>query len=489
MLHNLPKMVEDQTLYSWCGLVQAWNGAGAIATSRHLFGSPYTALMHDFPALLVPLTERTHGLLGDPRTIALQHTLLGYFLPLLPVELAEQVIQRVLTGSMPELKMKLGIAASRVGGHHPLKGCPTCFDDDEESHGFAYWHVVEQFPSVMVCQKHKRPLVMAWDPVTPVHRRGWLLPRSGLKREWIEVPVFHEGQVQRLLHVAEYSARFATLNPGSLDSHVLARTYQKALRSRGIASANGSLRLATLIKATRSHYRGIESVPGFEALQAITGDWPGLAGALARRQPRPGHPLKHLLLISMLFETWEEFRRTYEDSQGGMEDAAPISAGASSTTSTEAFRIHVSEGSSIRAASAKVGVCTATGLIWAQRLGLSYTARTKTFSEERKRVARRQLRRGVDPGEVATAVGVARVTISRLLASEPHVKEAWRVARFTAAQTRVRGRFRALVRRNPCLSVKALRAIPDNGYMWLYRNDRAWLQQHLPALWSGNKAV
>jgi hypothetical protein len=191
----------------------------------------------------------------------------------------------------------------------------------------------------------------------------------------------------------------------------------------------------------------------------------------------------------MLFETWEEFRKTYEDSQGGPEDATCNFAGASPNSFMEAFRTHVLEGSSIRAASAKVGVCTATGLIWAQRLGLSYTARTKTFSEEKKRAARRQLWRGADPSEVAAAVDVARVTITRLLASEPHVKEAWRVARFTTAQTRMRGRFRALVRRNPYLSVKALRAIPDNGYMWLYRNDRAWLQQHLPALWSRNKVV
>lgn len=74
-------MLQSETLYSWCGRVHRWNGnANALNTSRALFGTPYAALLHDFPARLDQLNQRTFRLLGLSASIALEHTLLGYFL-------------------------------------------------------------------------------------------------------------------------------------------------------------------------------------------------------------------------------------------------------------------------------------------------------------------------------------------------------------------------------------------------------------------------
>lgn len=484
MLRNLPPLIHDQTLYSWCGLAHTWNGLSARATSCQLFGSPYAAVMHDFPAHLATFDRCTSGRLGNPRELALNHTLIGYFLPLASAALASTVLQRIHEGAMPELKMKLGITASRIGGHHPLKGCPSCFDDDEASAGFAYWHVAHQYPSVMVCPQHQRPLMIAWDPVTPVHRRGWILPRGGLSRQWVEISIDDSTQMERLLRLAEFSKRFGELSPGALDNTVLARTYQAALRVRGLATANGNLRLSALIEVTRRHYRGIETIPGFEALQAVTPDWPGLAGALTRRRPRPGHPLKHLLLISMLFDSWSEFWSSYK----AYEVLAPrpeiVAPDTSNSTVTDAFYELISiEKRSIRQASAMVGISTTTGVKWARQLGVEYTPRIKTFSEEKRSTARKLLRSGHDLIAVADAIDVSRISISRLLGSEPELEEAWKTARFLVRRKQIRKQFQRIARQTPSLPVKQLRRMPGNGYMWLYRNDREWLREHLPAIW------
>lgn len=85
--------------------------------------------------------------------------------------------------------MRLGITASRVGGHHPLKACSECVRLDLDAGGFAYWHIEHQYPSTTACARHTRPLFIAWDSVTPVHRRGWSLPTGGLPWERIEIPV------------------------------------------------------------------------------------------------------------------------------------------------------------------------------------------------------------------------------------------------------------------------------------------------------------
>jgi hypothetical protein len=443
--------------------------------------------MHDFPANLAIFHKRTAGQLGHPETLALKHTLLGYFLPLASPKLASTVMHRVHEGAMPELKMKLGITASRIGGHHPLKGCPSCFDDEEASIGFAYWHVEHQLPSVMVCRRHRRPLAIAWDPVTPVHRRGWILPHGGLRRQWIDISVNDGAQMERLLRLATFSAHFRSLSPSSLDITVLARTYQTALRGRGIATVNGSLRLSALVEMTRGHYRGIETIPGFEALQAITPDWPGLAGALTRRKPRPGHPLKHLLLISMLFDSWEEFWFTYQASEVIAPVPAGIAPGDADDTAGNTFYELVSLGKlSVRAASTEVGISTTTGVKWARRMGLQYASRTKTFSEEKVAVARKLLQRGCDVATVAEAIGTSRISVNRLLGGEPELEETWKTARFLAHKKHARNQFQRFLSLNPSLPVKRIRRIPGNSYMWLYRNDREWLREHLPAIWQAN---
>lgn len=487
MLRNLPPLAQDQTLYSWCGHAQLWNGLGAMALSRELFTSPHAALLHDFPAYLYNLVVSTKGQLGEPDELALRHTLLGYFLPLVDPELASSILQKVRCGAMPEIKMKLGITASRVGGHHPLKGCIACFDEDESTKGFAYWHVLHQFPSVAVCDRHRCPLTIAWDPVTPVHRRGWLLPRGGLKREWIEIPIDSDLQMERLLRLSTLSMHFSELAPGVLDSTRLAQTYQTVLRHMKLATTNGSLKLKALIEMTRSHYRGVETVPGFEVLQAITPDWPGLTGTLTRQKPKHGHPLKHLLLIAMLFESWDEFVSAY-DAQPLQNHLPPrVAEESRDQTDVEIFHnLVVKEGFSIRAASNRVGISVTTGVQWARKQGVHYTSRSKTFSEEKKAEGRKLIRRGLDAAEIANAIGVSRISINRLRASEPELGEAWTLARFLKKKRRARSQFTQLIREHPTATVKELRQFPSNPYMWLYRNDHVWLRNSLPSLWQNS---
>jgi hypothetical protein len=97
-------------------------------TSRPLFGAP-RRLLHYFPSHLNAPVELTQRVLGSPCDLALQHTLLGYFLPTLSQEVATDILMSVQAGAESHLKFKLGIPASRVGGHHPLKGCARCFDE------------------------------------------------------------------------------------------------------------------------------------------------------------------------------------------------------------------------------------------------------------------------------------------------------------------------------------------------------------------------
>jgi len=228
---NLPFLRHDETLYSWCGFFHAWNGnSRALDTSRLLFGVPYAALLHDFPSHLTALTCRMEGHLGTAVDIALHHTVLGYYLPLISKTSAHQILEAVQAGSISHLKMSLGIPASRVGACHPLKGCVECFDEDRRRYGSPFRRVHHQYPSSIVCTRHHSPLAAVHVTPTPVHHRNWLLPGQQDDRAWLKMTVTNTGHIGRLAKLAEFSEFFAQIPPGALDPPVLSETYRIRVR-------------------------------------------------------------------------------------------------------------------------------------------------------------------------------------------------------------------------------------------------------------------
>ena len=486
MVSNLPWLENDQTLYSWCARVHAANGAsGALATSRELFGAPYAALCHDFPSRLAYLTSHfPEAELGEVE-LALRHTLLGYFLVLMPRRAAYCLLASVIKGSVPSIKMRLGITASRVGGHHPLKGCDACIIEDLNRVGFAYWHIEHQFPSVMACTSHKRPLFIAWDPVTPVHRRGWLLPVGGLGWERIDVPVRDDHQLHQLHRLAEFSTKFASCAPATFDAKQLAKCYQLGLRSHGFVTAMGSLRLKTLVDEMRIRYTGLEDLMGFEALKAVTPDWPGLLGSVARTVPRRVHPLKHLLMIALVFDSWKDFLVSYEAAGSQSEEAVePEVAPSPADPMEKLVQLLKRDGMSVSAAARELGITTTTATQIARRAGIHFTLRRKLLKGPRLQQIRRLLRRGWPSKRVSKATGTSVVSINRLLAADPDLKQAWQTAAFLARRKVVRNSFLTLVQRCPNATVKELRRVRGGDYTWLYRHDREWLRSAIPALWT-----
>jgi hypothetical protein len=175
----LPTLAARETLYSWCATVHRRSVSGnALSTSRRLFGSNYAGLLHDFPARLDELTRRTERKIGTPRELALGHTLLGYFLPFCVAGTAEALLSGVAKGAVSDIKMRLGIPASGIGGYHPMRWCSDCARRDRHKIGWPLWYIDQQCPSTLVCTEHQRPLIQTWHPISPVHRREWLVPEG-----------------------------------------------------------------------------------------------------------------------------------------------------------------------------------------------------------------------------------------------------------------------------------------------------------------------
>ncbi|WP_198156828.1 TnsD family Tn7-like transposition protein [Aquincola tertiaricarbonis] len=484
-LANLPILERDETLYSWAGTVHVFNPTpDARETSRRLYGEPFAALMHDFPSHLSALRRNVGDQLAAPSVLALRHSLLGYFLPARPRESSAQVLCAAEGGAVSSLKFQLGIAASRVGGHHPLKGCRRCFEDQLTRHGRAYWRVSHQLPSVVCCVEHDKMLEIAWDPTTPVHRRGWILPLGGLAREWRLYPPVSEVQFQRLKRLANFSMRWAQLQPSSFVAERLALVYRAVLREQALLTPRGSLRLAEIVRLVRQHFQGFERFPELRAIRSSDASWSTLIGAATRRAPRPCHPLKHLLLISTLFSTWAEFVAAYEAEPIEEAEPAPESVYLPEAEAARSGFVELvgRQGLSISAAGRHVGITATTAVRWAKLLGLGYTARTKTYTQERLERARGLLRQGAPKAQVGELLGLSVGSVDRLISSEPALASEWRAARHERAREVNRKQFAKALATMPGRPLKEIRAIPGCGYAWLFRHDRQWLMESLPFL-------
>jgi len=87
---------------------------------------------------------------------------------------------------------------------------------------------------------------------------------------------------------------------------------------------------------------------------------------------------------------------------------------------------------------------------------------------------------GVEKLAAARSHGLSVQAVTRFLRTEPGLHQAWQNARARNALLKARTAWSATLATHGHLGVKWLRAMDPAIYAWLYRNDRVWLQDHLP---------
>ena len=481
---NLPVLMPDETLYSWCARTYLLNGCiGARLFSQQLFDNSYAALAHDIPSRVDDLLSRVPDLGASALEIARRHSVVGFYLPWLGKHRAQLTESHVRIGGVEALRFHLGLPASMRTTLHPLKGCRTCIGADRTSMGIGYWRAEHQLPASWVCTRHGDPLFILALKKPPTRYRQWFLPESRVTCE--AIPTVTGSQFETLRRLADFSASQRALGVSSLQPDQLAATYRSALRERGLATQMGSLRITAIVRLVREKYIGLRYIPGFRVLDNISDDWAGFIGNAARRKTKATHPLKHLMLIALLFDRWDDFLETYSAAEIEPR-VSPESAPGNDEQRTK--RVHVfcelvrSQGLSLSAAGRQVGVSPTTALQWARQNGLNYQRRTKTIDDDVINACRSLLRKGMKKGDVAAQCGVSMPTLTRLLSVDIELRDTWRSAIAQTRRIQNRQRFKALLEKHPGVPIRLLRRIPGNGYAWLYRNDRNWLIENLPSL-------
>ncbi len=494
---HLPRLTPGETLYSWCGTTHRWMvSANALETSRRLFGSSHAARLHDFPARLAELTVRTHGKLGPARALALGNSLLGYYLPFCTSLTSESVLKWVVDESVPDLKMRLGIPASGIGGYHPLRCCKECVERDLQEIGWAIWHVEHQCPSTLVCSAHRRPLVQTWHPISPVHRREWLVPdvSRGVGRQ--ELVVESDKAMEVLVRLADLSMSVLHLSPGHLDPPATSQLYRSWARAHDGLTKAGSIRHAAVEAQLKARFSLIQAAFAKLGPVACNLNLSNIVSAVMRGAAKPAHPAKHLVLMASMFERSAELiERLGETEQSVSKPVIDTSIRTSSEhaldimrSRRDAFFALVDSGQSVRSAATDSGVSVTTGVRWARQYGVAFTSRAKILKDSLREKIRADLLLGCDRHEVALRHGVSLTSIHRMLSSDHALRDSWAIVRYRLALSVHRENFLSEVAKNPSITPDTLRERLGGGWMWLYRHDRDWLLSSLPSLWSEERS-
>ena len=472
----LPGWLPDETLFSLASRYHLMSGHRLPEyTNQALFGGRRAGAHHDFPCPLTAFVERTEGRLGSVAEIARHRTVLSYYLPHRDLDLAEYAVEALAQPERGMLKFRLGLLTSRFRANHPLKACPGCMADDVARHGIAYWHREHQLPGIWICRRHDVLLREATVKFNGVERFGWVLPSQETLAKPIdrEVPAASRMALRRF---ADLTIGWDGLPPASLDCAGMAR----ALRTR---LAQGPQKLARTEQAELycQAMAPLRIVGEFNALPRSADQAIHQVNRWVHLPQGTSHPIRHLSFFFWLFKDWADFESTYERC-GRSDDSAittPVAreAGEPRDPRREEVVRRIVAGEAPSGVARATGISVQTAIAWATAAGIACKRRPKTLKAESYDKLVTALRRGDDKAAAAQALEVSIQTITRVLRSEPGLRDAWRQARHSAAQDMARSAWSGAIEKYPALGIKFIREFEPSAYAWLYRNDRSWLRQ------------
>jgi hypothetical protein len=255
-----------------------------------------------------------------------------------------------------------------------------------------------------------------------------------------------------------------------------------------------SLRISDLSDLLSSRLGPLGAVRGFE------GTYGDASGSVASpylrllRGPRGvPHPLRYVLLITALFDSFTSFLSAYRDEET-RKDGGPAAKVALHGLTAEPDPKHqalsqaINAGTSVREAAGLAGVAVATAMAWAAEAGIRTPRRPKHFTADKRSLAISRLMRGQDKARVAEATGVSIQTITLLLRTEPGLHDSWHSAIQERRRRLARSAWERTAKKLLSPTAKALRTLQPAAFAWLYRNDRAWLEEFAANLTSAPRS-
>lgn len=436
-------------------------------------------------------------------TLINENTLLPFYEPFLPLERAKLVRLEMREDSKDNLiRARLATTVKQVKMPEFLRFCPICVEEDRKEYGSTYWHRLHQLPGILVCSIHHCFLEnssIRWERGIGSYFRLAEDFVITLKPEYLEKENLDH---VILIKLAEDAKWLFSQNNLCLGTNVIRERYFNLLLKREYAYYNGRIRNNKLFEAFQNHFSSALLETLGCSIESTHRSW--IFRLVEKSKSNIlHHPVRHLLMMTFLGLTAEEFFTSFIEYKPFVEAPYPCLNRASEhfgelrIQSCEVYD-NQSKGNK-RGKPVAVFTCDC-GFIY-QRIGPDKSEENRfNYSSIREHgiVWEAKLEElwndlSLSREEIARRLKISALSITnhahRL--KLPMNSEGARISndiahrkltRRTLSESRelYRKKWKKILKENPKANRDKLIKLAAFEYQWLMRNDVDWMEKHLP---------
>ena len=482
-LHSLPTPEPGEILYSWCARYHRISGSvSAIATSQRLFGSKNAGFVVDFPGRIGHFSTITASIFGNPDHLIRNYTLFALYAAFRPQQTMASVEELMLGNSVERVKFILGLPASRAATSHPLKFCPDCAHEELNDYGIAKWWRDHQWPSVWICSRHGTVLRYL-SSTNKSHRvTSWITPDCLPDSTVNCIPRISDralSDFERLAHLTSAIVQHET----TFRPDILRIVFTLKLREFGWIRPSGTIDWPDLQDAFLTRFAHLEPLPGFDFIQNIRRNDFGSLGLMLRGSSRKQHPTKYLILIDFLFDSADQFFRSYDRHSSIEKPDSFIQEFKQLDNCILDTKIQsqvISSNMTLNSAATKLGIPVQRVISWAKINGFEYQKRPRKVDSNVLAKIEKLILDGASRSVISDTLNVSRKWVTAYLSRNPEKRKLLQKNSRAKELNLRRRQLQQILADHPGANIKAILSIPGNPFQWLKRNDRIWLRANLP---------
>lgn len=306
----------DELLFSVCARYKDRtcypNRASAV---QEFFGGSGATISVDFPTRLDYLiTQLPTGHRYTSDQLISQHTLAPLYIPFLPTVRADKLREEMRQASgICHTHERVGGTSLTIKNPKHLRFCSLCAQDELKDFGESYWHRAHQVPGVDLCSIHQGFLEesdVPWhtrNPSSRVVSAGRAI--NVVPHRLLNTQDRYHSLLLKLARDVVWLLDWSAQPPGMM---FLYERYYNLLLKRGLAYYNGRIRTVELSKQLIDFY----SIDFLKSLQCDIERYDrGWVYNLVHTNTdqRAQHPLRHLLLMTFLGCSAQEFFTSLEE--------------------------------------------------------------------------------------------------------------------------------------------------------------------------------
>lgn len=471
---HLP-ILPNETAYSY---IVRWSWASGYPDPRSalksLLGTDNYQFTSSFPSYLSAIQLLT-GVTES--TLVEQHTILPFFRMFCEDTVYQKVYNKILSGKAKDVHTRLSVVAGRLTQPHKMAYCPECIIEDKTHFSTAYWRREHQLPGQILCLRHSTRL-----KTTDIARRDFVLPEEATSDASVIITA-QEITLATLLHELLTS----TIR---INTKILKETYKSELSTKGFTSSSGRLRVKRLHDELKAFWSPIVHLPIYE--RVFECDTHNLFPAsLFYSTQSVVHPLKHVLLIGMLFGSMSKLLEVCNSPTGGGSTTDMTKVKKTARQSSLAPKISdgivygLREGSSMRVLSSKYG--TSISVIKKLAALNSVTVQTrahKLFQPEIDQIIE-MATAGDSTQKIAYKFKCSVGAVEQIIGRQQGLVAYRHEHRASELKNAHRAKLLKAIQR--CKTRTEVRRYASASYTYLYKHDSVWLYKALPSAISRDK--